>query len=145
MNAGCRVIFSGLEELPEVAKSQVEQGAKVLIAFGLFAKIIRQNVDVPVIMVDLLADDVLEGLLRAAEIGKRIAIVGFRKVLKDVFRIRRLLSVDLVDIPTVMPDQLPEIFKNLKDVDVLVGGYYQMPLAKKYGIRTVLVLSLIHI
>ncbi len=139
MKAGCRVIFSSLEELPEVAKSQVEQGAKVLIAFGLFAKIIRQNVDVPVIMVDLLADDVLEGLLQAAEIGKRIAIVGFRKVLKDVFRIRRLLSVDLVDIPTVMPEQLPEIFKNLKDVDVLVGGYYQVPLAKKCGIRTVLV------
>lgn len=139
MNVDCRVIFSGLEELPEVAKRQVEQGAKVLIAFGLFAKIIRQNVDVPVIMVDLLADDVLEGLLQAAEIGKRIAIVGFRKVLKDVFRIRRLLSVELVDIPTVMPEQLPEIFENLKDVDVLVCGYYQMALAKKCGIRTVLV------
>lgn len=138
MQLSCPVVFAGLEELPQVAKSQVEQGAKVLIAFGMFAKIVRQSVDVPVIMVDILAEDVLEGILEASRMGTRIAIVGFRKVLRDVFRIRSLLSVELVDIPTVMPDKLPELIAGLRPGDVLVGGYYQANLAKRLGVPCVL-------
>lgn len=138
MHLSCPVVFAGLEELPQVAKSQVEQGAKVLIAFGMFAKIVRQSVDVPVIMVDILAEDVLEGILEASRMGTRIAIVGFRKVLQDVFRIRSLLSVELVDIPTVMPDKLPELIAGLRPGDVLVGGYYQANLAKRLGVPCVL-------
>ncbi len=139
MQANCRVLFASLEDLPRVAKSQVEQGARVLIAFGMFAKIVRQSVDVPVIMVDLRPEDVLDGIQQAAELGKRVAIVGFRKVLRDVFRIRRLLSVELVDIPTVMPEKMPDVLKILRPDDVLVAGYYQLQVAKPLGIRTVLV------
>ncbi len=139
MRAQCRVLHASLEELPGVAKSQVEQGAKVLIAFGMFAKIVRQSVSVPVIMVDLHPDDVLEGLLQAAELGRRVAIVGFQKVLRDIFRIRKLLSVELVDIPTVMPEQIPEALRTLEPGDVLVCGYYQLQIARDLGIRTVVV------
>ncbi len=139
LQAKCRVLFASLDELSQVARSQVEQGAKVLIAFGMFAKIIRQSVDVPVIMVDLRPEDVLEGLLQAAELGKRVAVVGFRKVLRDVFRIRKLLTIELVDIPTVMPEQMPDVLKALQPDDVLVCGYYQLQLAKRLQLRTVLV------
>lgn len=137
MNMDCPVVFAGLEELPQTARSQVEQGAEVLIAFGMFAKIVRQSVDVPVIMVDILAEDVLEGILEASRMGTRIAIVGFRKVLQDIFRIRSLLNVELVDIPTVMPDKLPELIAGLHPGDVLVGGYYQANLAKRLGVPCV--------
>ena len=51
--ANCQVVLSNTQDLEEVSRSQVAQGAKVLIAFGMFAKIVRQSVDVPVIMVDL--------------------------------------------------------------------------------------------
>ena len=122
LQAKCRVLFASLDELSQVARSQVEQGAKVLIAFGMFAKIIRQSVDVPVIMVDLRPEDVLEGLLQAAELGKRVAVVGFRKVLRDVFRIRKLLTIELVDIPTVIPEQMPDVLKALQRDGVLVCG-----------------------
>ena len=134
MQIACPVIFSGLEDLPKTAKEQVKQGAGVIIAFGMFAKIVRQNVDVPVIMVDICPEDVIEGILQAAELGKRIAIIGFRKVLHDVFLIRSLLNVELMDIPTVMPGELPEVIAGLKKDDVLVGGYYQADLARQYGI-----------
>lgn len=137
MHITCPVIYSGLGALPSTAKEQVRRGAGVIIAFGMFAKIVRQNVDVPVIMVDICPEDVLDGILKAAELGQRIAIVGFRKVLHDVFRIRSLLNVELLDIPTVMPEELPEVIAGLKKDDVLVGGYYQADLARQYGISCV--------
>ena len=58
--ANCQVVLSNTQDLEEVSRSQVAQGAKVLIAFGMFAKIVRQSVDVPVIMVDLQAEDVMD-------------------------------------------------------------------------------------
>lgn len=91
--ANCQVVLSNTQDLEEVSRSQVAQGAKVLIAFGMFAKIVRQSVDVPVIMVDLQAEDVMDALLEASKLGKRIAIFGFRRVLKDVFYVRDLLSI----------------------------------------------------
>ena len=45
--ANCQVVLSNTQDLEEVSRSQVAQGAKVLIAFGMFAKIVRQSVDVP--------------------------------------------------------------------------------------------------
>ena len=105
--ANCQVVLSNTQDLEEVSRSQVAQGAKVLIAFGMFAKIVRQSVDVPVIMVDLQAEDVMDALLEASKLGKRIAIFGFRRVLKDVFYVRDLLSIDLVWLPTVSPEKIP--------------------------------------
>ncbi|MBR6207888.1 MAG: sigma 54-interacting transcriptional regulator [Oscillospiraceae bacterium] len=133
------VVLAELEELREVSRRLVDEGVRVIIAFGLFAKVIRQSVDIPVIMVDLLPEDVLDGLLRASRIGNRIAIFGFKKVLRDVLTIRELLRIELIDIPTVMPDQLPEKFRSLTDVDVVVGGYYQAKIASQYHLPYVLV------
>ena len=62
MHITCPVIYSGLGALPSTAKEQVRRGAGVIIAFGMFAKIVRQNVDVPVIMVDICPEDVLDGI-----------------------------------------------------------------------------------
>ena len=88
----------------------------------MFAKIVRQSVDVPVIMVDLQAEDVMDALLEASKLGKRIAIFGFRRVLKDVFYVRDLLSIDLVWLPTVSPEKIPHELEKVQDIDVLVGG-----------------------
>ena len=137
--ANCQVVLSNTQDLEEVSRSQVAQGAKVLIAFGMFAKIVRQSVDVPVIMVDLQAEDVMDALLEASKLGKRIAIFGFRRVLKDVFYVRDLLSIDLVWLPTVSPEKIPHELEKVQDIDVLVGGYYQARIAKQYGIPTVLI------
>ena len=134
--ANCQVVLSNTQDLEEVSRSQ---GAKVLIAFGMFAKIVRQSVDVPVIMVDLQAEDVMDALLEASKLGKRIAIFGFRRVLKDVFYVRDLLSIDLVWLPTVSPEKIPHELEKVQDIDVLVGGYYQARIAKQYGIPTVLI------
>ena len=35
--ANCQVVLSNTQDLEEVSRSQVAQGAKVLIAFGMFA------------------------------------------------------------------------------------------------------------
>lgn len=137
--ANCQVVLSNTQDLEEVSRSQVAQGAKVLIAFGMFAKIVRQSVDVPVIMVDLQAEDVMDALLEASKLGKRIAIFGFRRVLKDVFYVRDLLSIDLLWLPTVSPEKIPHELEKVQDIDVLVGGYYQARIAKQYGIPTVLI------
>lgn len=120
--ANCQVVLSNTQDLEEVSRSQVAQGAKVLIAFGMFAKIVRQSVDVPVIMVDLQAEDVMDALLEASKLGKRIAIFGFRRVLKDVFYVRDLLSIDLVWLPTVSPEKIPHELEKVQDIDVLVGA-----------------------
>ena len=136
---GCQVVLSNNRDLEEIARAQVAQGAKVLIAFGMFAKIVRRCVDVPVIMVDLQAEDVLDGLLEASKLGKRIGIFGFRQVLKDIFYIRDLLTVDIQWLPTVLPEEIPGELEKVKDIDVLVGGYYQAQVARQFGIQCVLI------
>lgn len=120
--ANCQVVLSNTQDLEEVSRSQVAQGAKVLIAFGMFAKIVRQSVDVPVIMVDLQAEDVMDALLEASKLGKRIAIFGFRRVLKDVFYVRDLLSIDLVWLPTVSPEKIPHELEKVQDHRCTGGG-----------------------
>lgn len=139
LTVNCKVILANVQDLEDVSRKQAALGAKVLIAFGMFAKIVRQSVDIPVIMVDLQPRDVMDGLLEASKLGKRIAIFGFSKILRDIFYIRDLLSIELISLPTVPPDEIPSELAKLKGVDVLVGGYYQGSIAQEYGIKTVLI------
>ena len=62
--ANCQVVLSNTQILRRYPAAKRPRAPKVLIAFGMFAKIVRQSVDVPVIMVDLQAEDVMDALLR---------------------------------------------------------------------------------
>lgn len=139
MGSDYSIVFSEDNNLEKLSKSLVSQGVKVIITFGMFAKIIRQYVEIPVIMVDLQAEDVLDGLREAAHLGSRIAIFGFRKLLKNVFYVKDLLNFELICLDTVSPEEIPNEIAKLNDVDVLVGGYYQVKVARRYGMKTVLV------
>lgn len=134
-----RIVLGTGSDLPRISKSQVENGAKVLIAFGIFAKIIRQSVDVPVVMIDILPEDVIDALLEAASLSHKVAVVGFRKVLGIIEKMRSLLSIDLQMFPTVMPEEMEKLIAGMEPDRVLIAGYYQSRIAEKYKIRCVVI------
>jgi len=135
----CRVLIAGIDSLSEVSRQQAELGAVILIAFGMFAKIVRQSVSIPVIMVDIEEEDIIDAILYAATLGRRVAIMGFRKMVDAIFRIQPILRIDLIGIPTALPEDVPTVLQNHRDIDVLVGGHYQTEIAEKIGIKTVVI------
>jgi len=135
----CRVLIAGIDSLSEVSRQQAELGAVIFIAFGMFAKIVRQSVSIPVIMVDIEEEDIIDAILYASKLGRRVGIMGFRKMVDAIFRIQPILRIDLIGIPTALPEDVPTVLQNHRDIDVLVGGHYQTEIAEKIGIKTVVI------
>ena len=131
------VCLSAPDSCAQKAEELEKSGARVLITFGMFAKVIRQRVTIPVVLVDVSAATITEALIRAAGKGRRIAVIGFKSVLSDILRIRPLLKIDLISYPVCTPKEMPAVIAGMKDkqIDVLIGGPFQASLAEKYGIR----------
>jgi len=118
-----------------------KEGVNMIITFGMFSKVIREHVNIPVIPIDITYKNFTEALVRAAEFGRRIGIIGFQNKLKDLSEIHTLLKVDLIQLPTVAPEKMPEVMSKLQkmNVDVVIGGGYQTSLAEAYGMKSVLI------
>lgn len=132
------IVVKEYDGMELAAKQLVSQGARTIIAFGMFAKIVRQSVNIPVVMVDVTEEDIIEGILKASKIGKRVGIMGFRNIISTIFRIQDILTIELVSIPTVLPSQMLETLEQHTDIDVMVSGHYQAEIMASYGVPTVI-------
>lgn len=137
--ADCIAVYAPMERIEETAREWEARGARLFISFGVTGKIVRHAVSIPVIALNIAEEDIVEALIAASSLGKRIGIIGFKRTMQRIAALRPLLNIDLVWQPTPPLEDMSGAILEMRGVDVFIGGYYQTGIAAGLGMKTILV------
>lgn len=137
------VVYGNLKEGLEAAKSAEEQGYEMILSRGGTAKLIKEEVSIPVIDIQVSGYDVLRVLTLAKDYSGRVAILGFPSISHGAATICSLLEIDIAtytiyDESEVEP-KLNEIKK--QGFDVIIGDVITVETARKLGLQEILITS----
>lgn len=128
------------EETITAARTAIARGARILIARGLQASLIKQYTDVPVAEIVVTAQEMGLLMVKAKEIVKKptpvIAVVGFRNMLSDMSYFNTIYEVELRTYFASSNSLLEEsALEAVEDqADLVIGGELATRIAGEHGI-----------
>ncbi|MDK2919244.1 MAG: hypothetical protein PWQ37_1977 [Candidatus Petromonas sp.] len=115
------------------AQKAKEQGKKVVISRGGTAKLIKENVDIPVVEIKVTGYDLLRVLNKYKDVKKNIAVVGYDNVVSGAKVISDILGFDIKYFPVL---EESEVEKNIEiahkfGMDIIIGDTIAVRTAKE--------------
>jgi transcriptional regulator with PAS, ATPase and Fis domain len=131
-----RVIKGDLGESMPVVRQAVEDGIEVVVSRGGTAKLIAENVQVPVIPVRISIMDVIRMLSVHKDVYEKIGIAGFKNVIYGSEEIGKILGIELVEIPLQGEEEALQKLAAAKadGVQYIVGDSISVKIAKRLGL-----------
>lgn len=124
----------------KIARDAIAQGCELIIARGVQAMLIKRNTAVPVVEIQLTAQEVGCELLKMREQMSdpipRIGLVVLNNMVSDISRINELLPVDLREYCTDSQQELPAaVDRALADGCLgIIGGHIACERAEELGL-----------
>lgn len=139
------------EETPdktvEIAQDwQKESQVEIIIARGTTAALLKKQLTVPVLMMEITSFDIAEAICRAKPIGRSIALIDFehQPPRYDYNRIREITGLDFKVFLYRSEEQLCKLLEQLsrqKTDMIVVTGAYVLQKARGNGLSSVLIHS----
>ncbi len=134
----CDLVFTSQNDMEKDAQRLEKLGVKIFISFGVTGKFVRRAVNCPVIALNIEEEDIINALIDASQMGKSIAIMGFKRTMDKLCRLQPLLNIRLLWRPNPPLSDITDAIGELKSADVFIGGFYQAGIASsKYGMKTI--------
>lgn len=137
------VEYGNLNEGLEAARAAENDGYEMILSRGGTAKLIREQVSLPVIDIQVTGYDVLRVLTLAKDYTGRVAILGFPSIANGAETICNLLQIDIsvykIDDETEVEPKINEIKK--LGYDVIIGDVVTVQTARKLGLQEILITS----
>jgi transcriptional regulator with PAS, ATPase and Fis domain len=127
------------EDAVDEARVSIEDGARVIVALGQQARLIKENSKVPVVEIRLHAQEIGLLLMQAKAMVNRsepkVGLIAFDNMLCDMSHMEELFGVSLsilyMDKIEMIPQKLAEMAK--KEPDIIIGGEMTCQEAEKMG------------
>ena len=138
-----RVVQGNLGDSLNVVRQAVEDGVEVIVSRGGTAKLIAENVQIPVVSVRVSIIDVLRTLVTRESVYQKVGIAGFDNVIYGSEELGEILGIELVDISLAGEDEaLIKLSEALRQgVDFIVGDAISVRTAKQLGLSGSLISS----
>jgi propionate catabolism operon transcriptional regulator len=140
--AEVRVFAEEFEEAIRTVRDLRAAGEEVdaLVAAGANGAYLRDHADVPVVVVGASTVDVLQALIQARRLSRRIGVVNFGRAVAGLEGIRELLDVAIEQRPYLTPEEARARVADLaaEGVGVIVGPGPVCDLAEQAGLKAVL-------
>lgn len=128
----------------DAAKKADRQEADAIIVRGGTAVLLRRaGVSVPVVEIPVTGWDVMRGVYEASKTGNRIAIIGFQNMIGEPEVLEALLQRRIEVFPLrERADVRVYVMKAREEgIEVVVGGMLSVEMARRYGLKGVLIQS----
>ncbi len=137
------VLDGDLQEGVSAARNNFHGDYDVIISRGGTARMIRDQVPIPVVEIDLTDYDILRALRLAENISTDIAVVGFSNITDAIQGITQLLSKKLHVFTIERADKLDEIMGHVHDqgYKIVLCDASSAATAKRHGLNCVLLTS----
>jgi propionate catabolism operon transcriptional regulator len=133
------VFLEGLmENLVERVKYAHKNGVEIFVGGGANAAIIRRTA-LPVVNIQLTALDYIEAVMKAKELGDKIAIVNYQtSITVDIEKLKKITGAEIHHL--VFQDKSELAYKlEQKEYDVVIGASLAYEIATSKGISGVLI------
>ena len=138
-----RVIQGNLDESLSVVRQAVEDGAEVIVSRGGTAKLIAENVQIPVISVRVSMIDVMRLIVAHGRAYDKVGIAGFRNVIYGTEEVSHILGIELVEISLQGGGEAVEKLTQAAadGVQFIVGDTISVKVARKLGMEGAIISS----
>lgn len=132
------------EAIPLVKELQSGEMADVFLSAGANASYLRMYTKCPFVDVRITGFDVLNALMKASKISKRVGIVSFKGTFSELEEVRDLLKLEIKQLSYVTVEQAKVQFMQLKQegYEVIIGTSFIIELAEQANLIGVLLYSL---
>ncbi|WP_223254401.1 sigma-54-dependent Fis family transcriptional regulator [Bacillus sp. HNG] len=138
-----RYSIGDLHEGVKQAIQAVRNGAEIIISRGGTAKLIKKNVRVPVLDMQLSGYDMIRSLSLATNLESKTAIVGFSNITSGAQSIIDLLDLPLKVFTVADSDEVAPLILELKNsgYQQIVGDVITVKTSNAYGLKGFLIQS----
>jgi len=138
-----KIVKGDLQECIAIVKQAVEDGVEVIVSRGGTATLIKKNVNIPTVHIQVTVMDVLRALRQSGEYPEKIGIAGFENVIYGCEDLATLLGITFVEIPLKNADEAPEKIAAAAQngVKLIIGDAISTKLAARIGVQGVLIQS----
>ncbi len=137
------IYLGTMKEGVEIAKFHQNENYDVIISRGATARLIKEEVYIPVISVDFSAYDILRAIKLAENYPYRYAVLGFPGITKKARILCDLLQKDMEIVTIYHEEDAKDALKDLKQrgISMVICGTVGEDYAKMIGLSSILVLS----
>ena len=137
------IYLGNMKEGVEIARFHQNENYDVIISRGATARLIKDEVYIPVISVDFSAYDILRAIKLAENYPYRYAVLGFPGITKRARILCDLLQKDMEIVTIYREEDAKDAMKDLKQrgISMVICGTVGEDYAKQMGLSSILVLS----
>ncbi|MDL0421255.1 PrpR N-terminal domain-containing protein [Caldibacillus thermoamylovorans] len=120
-----------------------EEDFDIIISRGGTAQLLRKEVNIPTIEIEVSVFDILHAIKLAENFREKYAIIGFSNITKPAHTIAELLGIDLDIITINDQNEVGDVIRNLKknNFDLIIGDQITSRIAAEYELNSILILS----
>lgn len=138
-----KVIQGNLQECMDSVRQEIETGTEVIISRGGTATLIEQNVDIPVLPIEVGVIDILRAMMTNGKYPDKVGIAGFENVIYGCEEMESLLGIHFYEI--YLHDEA-EAKAKIKEalshgVELIVGDAISVKLAAEFGVPGIMIHS----
>lgn len=129
----------------ELARDQLRRGAvDAFVSAGSNATILRNELQAPVACVQVTGFDLMQVLIRARDIARRVGVVTYGQVIPELDAVRSLLNIDITQLAYHTPEEARHCFARLREegLRVIVGSSLVVEYAREFQLTGLLAYSL---
>jgi len=125
------------------AQDLMERGAEVLISRGGTAQLLKQELTIPIVEIQVTTYDILGALQKVPTRSQKIGIIGFGNVIYGSHKLADLLNLDLKVFIVQREEGVPEKIQEAigEKVEVIIGDKVVVSLANKLDYPSILIES----
>lgn len=147
LNEKIEVFQGSLSEGVKIAKEAVKKGINIVISRGGTGNLIKKNLEIPVVNVEINGYDIIHTISHALEYSNQIGVVGFENLVNSADRMKEKMQKAFpIEIATAKVKSEREIDAEvyklfLRGIKVFIGGDDVVYAARKYGCHGMLLES----
>ncbi len=133
------VSYSSLDDAIPAGKKMEAQGVEAILSWRGTAHLLRENLHIPVLEFPQTAMDVLAALKHASQLGKKILLPAFRRLVGNLELMEELLGITVIQGVYYDRATLETLIYNSlrQECEVVIGGRTTLRYARKYGLEGV--------
>ncbi len=132
-----------LQEGLKKGRLLVERGTEVIISRGGTAQLLKQELMIPIVEIQVTTYDILGALQKVSNRSQKIGIIGFGNVIYGSDKLADLLDLDLTVFTVQREGEVPEKIEEArkKKVDIIIGDKVVVSHANQMGYPSTLIES----
>jgi transcriptional regulator with PAS, ATPase and Fis domain len=138
------IVIGDLNEGLLKAKQIIQDNSiEVIVSRGGTAKLIEENLNVPVVAIEISTFDLIRAVVEAKKLGNKIGVVGFKNIIHGCSSLGQYLDAEIIELEINSSDELPKVIEDAKakDIDVIIGDNISTIMGEKHGVKSIRVTS----